>query len=79
MNRVNGPSSLRQDRYSLRTAPQWVGPVLEDHVLAYQQVTNELNSVTDNPLVDCKDDGTYRAVHGGNFQARSITSAMEKV
>jgi phenylalanine ammonia-lyase len=71
-------SSLRQDRYSLRTAPQWIGPVFEDLVLAHQQVTDELNSVTDNPLIDCTRE-KHRTIHGGNFQARSITSAMEKV
>ena len=65
--------SLRQDRYSIRTASQWIGPILEDLLLAHQQVTIECNSVTDNPLIDGK-----RMLHGGNFQAKSITSAMEK-
>ncbi|KAI9842791.1 MAG: hypothetical protein M1837_006894 [Sclerophora amabilis] len=74
--RIDGSddSSLRQDRYSVRTASQWIGPVLEDLVLAHQQVTIELNSVTDNPLID--EEG--KSLHGGNFQAKSITSAMEK-
>ena len=70
------PSSLRQDRYSVRTASQWIGPVLEDLLLAHEQVTIEINSVTDNPLVDTSSE---RMLHGGNFQAKSITSAMEKV
>jgi phenylalanine ammonia-lyase len=65
--------SLRQDRYSIRTASQWLGPVLEDLLLAHQQVTIECNSVTDNPLID-----DSRMLHGGNFQAKSVTSAMEK-
>ena len=65
--------SLRQDSYSIRTASQWIGPVLEDLNLAHQQVTIECNSITDNPLIDGE-----RILHGGNFQARSITSAMEK-
>ena len=65
--------SLRQDRYSIRTASQWIGPILEDLLLAHQQVTIECNSVTDNPLIDGK-----RILHGGNFQAKAITSAMEK-
>lgn len=68
--------SLRQDRYSIRTASQWIGPVLEDFILADRQVTIECNSVTDNPLIDIEGNG--RSFHGGNFQAKAITSAMEK-
>ena len=66
---------LVQDRYALRTAPQWIGPILEDLLLANQQITTELNSSTDNPLIDVAGD---RFHHGGNFQAASVTSAMEK-
>ncbi len=66
---------LAQDRYSLRTAPQWIGPQLEDLKLAYDQVSIELNSTTDNPLIDV---ARERIHHSGNFQAASITSAMEK-
>ena len=69
-------SSLRQDRYSIRTASQWIGPVLEDLLLAHQQVMIEVNSVTDNPLIDTSSE---KMLHGGNFQAKAITSAMEKV
>ncbi|PVH94792.1 phenylalanine ammonia-lyase [Periconia macrospinosa] len=71
-------SSLRQDRYSIRTAPQWTGPILEDFTLAHDQVVTELNSVTDNPLIDITG-LENRTIHGGNFQAKSITSAMDKV
>ncbi|KAK3321681.1 L-Aspartase-like protein [Apodospora peruviana] len=66
---------LAQDRYALRTAPQWIGPQLEDLLLATRQVTAELNSTTDNPLIDAPGG---RVHHGGNFQAMAITSAMEK-
>ncbi|KAL9082951.1 MAG: hypothetical protein Q9165_008714 [Trypethelium subeluteriae] len=69
-------ATLRQDRYSLRTASQWIGPVLEDFGLAYDQLTVELNSMTDNPLIDTE---TGRVLHGGNFQARAVTSAAEKL
>ncbi|KAI0809816.1 phenylalanine and histidine ammonia-lyase [Xylaria sp. FL0064] len=67
-------STLRQDRYSIRTVPQWIGPILEDLVLAHQQVSIECNSVTDNPLITPEG----QCLHGGNFQAKSVTSAMEK-
>lgn len=66
--------SLRQDRYSIRTASQWLGPSLEDLSFAHQQMTTECNSVTDNPLID--EHG--RMLHGGDFQAKAVTSAMEK-
>ena len=64
-----------QDRYPLRTTSQWVGPQLEDLALAAQQVQIELNSTTDNPLVDTLDDLIH---YGGNFQAVALTSAMDK-
>ncbi|KAK3348869.1 L-Aspartase-like protein [Lasiosphaeria hispida] len=66
---------LAQDRYALRTAPQWIGPQLEDLMLATRQIEVELNSTTDNPLIDTVGG---RVHHGGNFQAAAITSAMEK-
>ncbi|KZT23553.1 phenylalanine ammonia-lyase [Neolentinus lepideus HHB14362 ss-1] len=66
---------LRQDRYPLRTAPQFLGPQIEDILSALETVTLECNSTTDNPLID----GNTGAVHhGGNFQAMAVSNAMEK-
>lgn len=67
--------SLRQDRYSMRTAPQWLGPQLEELVLADKQMSVELNSTTDNPVINLEQE---EVLHGGNFQAMSVTLAMEK-
>lgn len=36
---------LRQDRYALRTSPQWIGPELETMTLAHAQVAIECNSI----------------------------------
>ncbi|CAI7622378.1 unnamed protein product [Penicillium discolor] len=72
---------LCQDRYSTRTAPQWIGPYIEDLLLAQHQLEVELNSTSDNPLVDTskQDDGSNGRVYsGGNFQAAAVTSAMDK-
>ncbi|KAJ5207495.1 Phenylalanine ammonia-lyase [Penicillium cf. griseofulvum] len=72
---------LCQDRYSTRTAPQWIGPYLEDLLLAQHQLEVELNSTSDNPLVDTskQEDGSSGKVYsGGNFQAVAVTSAMDK-
>ncbi|KAL8866843.1 MAG: hypothetical protein Q9174_006045 [Haloplaca sp. 1 TL-2023] len=77
-NKVNDDdrgNSLHQDRYAIRTAPQWLGPLLEDLMLADKQVSVEINSTTDNPLVNTG----QKILHGGNFQAMSVTSAMEKI
>ncbi|KAL2157281.1 hypothetical protein VTH06DRAFT_6219 [Thermothelomyces fergusii] len=73
---------LAQDRYALRTAPQWLGPQVEDLLLAGRQVAVELNSTTDNPLIQLtgeeEQEHESRIHHGGNFQAHALTSAMEK-
>jgi phenylalanine ammonia-lyase len=37
---------LRQDRYTLRTAPQFLGPQVEDIISAFNAVTIECNSST---------------------------------
>ncbi|KAK3305872.1 L-Aspartase-like protein [Chaetomium strumarium] len=71
-------TGLAQDRYALRTAPQWIGPQLEDLLLATRQVATELNSTTDNPLIDVESRSRGQVHHGGNFQAHVLTSAMEK-
>ncbi|KAI0302375.1 phenylalanine ammonia-lyase [Multifurca ochricompacta] len=66
---------LRQDRYPLRTAPQFLGPQIEDILAALNSISIECNSTTDNPLVDAE---TNEVHHGGNFQAMAVTNAMEK-
>lgn len=66
---------LRQDRYGLRTSPQWLGPVLETAMESIRRVNIELNSANDNPIIDCKDD---EILHCGNFQGTSTTVAMDQ-
>lgn len=73
---------LRQDRYSLRTAPQWLGPQFEDLANAAQVVTTEVNSTTDNPLIEppsASNNQTGQVHHAGNFQALALTNAMDHV
>ncbi|KAI8461933.1 phenylalanine ammonia-lyase, partial [Phakopsora pachyrhizi] len=67
---------LRQDRYPLRTSPQWLGPQIEELISIHRTVTQELNSTTDNPLSDSHNGILH---HGGNFQASSISNSMEKL
>ncbi|KAJ5776375.1 uncharacterized protein N7511_001386 [Penicillium nucicola] len=66
---------LIQDRYALRGASQWLGPVVEDLGLAMQQLTTELNSTQDNPVIDSSTGEVYFC---SNFQAASVSMAMEK-
>lgn len=72
---------LWQDRYSTRTSPQWIGPYLEDLLLAQHQLEVELNSTSDNPLINStpREGASGGDVYsGGNFQAVVVTSAMDK-
>jgi len=67
---------LRQDRYPLRTSPQFLGPQLEDILSAWETITIECNSTTDNPLIDGESGEIH---HAGNFQAMAVSNSMEKV
>jgi histidine ammonia-lyase len=63
-----------QDRYSLRCAPHIIG-VLEDALPFLKQlIETELNSVTDNPIIDFE---TERVLHGGHFYGGHIAMAMD--
>lgn len=75
LNKDKDTNILRQDRYSLRTSPQWLGPQLEELLAVNRTICYEINSTTDNPLIDVNN---QRILNGGNFQAMSITNAMEK-
>lgn len=65
---------LRQDRYALRCSAQWIGPQLEVFATARKQIETELNSTTDNPLIDLEGQKIH---HGGNFMALATGSAMD--
>jgi phenylalanine ammonia-lyase len=41
---VDDKYSLRQDRYPLRTSPQFLGPQIEDILAAFNTITQECNS-----------------------------------
>jgi phenylalanine ammonia-lyase len=65
---------LIQDRYSLRCLPQYLGPMVEGVVQISRQVTIEINSATDNPLIDSDNAQDF---HGGNFLGQYIGVAMD--
>lgn len=63
-----------QDRYSLRCAPHVLG-VLEDALPWLRQlIETELNSVTDNPIIDIDH---HQLWHGGHFYGGHIALAMD--
>ncbi|KAG9312071.1 phenylalanine ammonia-lyase [Chiua virens] len=70
---------LRQDRYSLRTVPQWLGPQFEDIKKVTETIRVEVNATTDNPLVEPprEEGGEGKIHHAGNFQALAVTNAMD--
>jgi len=62
-----------QDPYSLRCAPQVLGPAWEALSFLKKKLEIEINSATDNPLI--LPDGTV--VSGGNFHGEILGLALE--
>ena len=61
-----------QDAYSLRCAPQVIGPVWDLLSFVQSTVAREINASTDNPLIfDCE------AISGGNFHGEPIGLASD--
>jgi histidine ammonia-lyase len=61
--------SLVQDPYSLRCQPQVMGACLTQFRYVAENIANEVNAVTDNPLIFSEDN---EILSGGNFHAQWI-------
>lgn len=93
MSIAEDEGTLRQDRYPLRTSPQFIGPQIEDLLASLKTITIECNSSGFCLLCRCfwflffslpatdnpLVDGETGTIHnGGNFQAMAVTNAMER-
>lgn len=67
---------LIQDRYSLRCLPQYFGPIVDGLRQISGQIEVEMNSATDNPLIDSDAGVSY---HGGNFLGQYVGVAMDQL
>lgn len=65
-----------QEYYSLRCVPQILGPIYDILMQAETIIVGELNSVSDNPVVDHKQQNVF---HGGNFHGDYISLEMDKL
>ncbi len=77
-NSTNGDGAVGrthlQDVYSLRCLPQYLGPIAEGIARVARVVEIEMNSVTDNPLIDV-DNGSF--CQSGNFLGQYVGLAMD--
>lgn len=65
-----------QEYYSLRCVTQILGPVYDAIRNAEKVLTDELNSVNDNPVVDHINHNIF---HGGNFHGDYVSLEMDKL
>lgn len=73
--RVTRQGELRvQDAYSLRCTPQVMGASLDALNYVETIVTNEINAVTDNPIIFEEDEV---AISGGNFHGQPLALAFD--
>jgi len=70
----NEPNEMVQDRYSLRCFPQYSGSIVEGIARVRQVIETEMNSVSDNPLIDPTNGQFHQS---GNFLGQYIGIAMD--
>lgn len=67
---------LIQDRYSSRCLPQYTGAIVDGLESIVEQIEIEINSVTDNPLIDTE---RQISLHGGNFLGLNMGACMDQL
>ncbi|MFO7803142.1 MAG: aromatic amino acid ammonia-lyase [Desulfovermiculus sp.] len=78
---LDGSHQLReqgpvQDRYSLRCLPQYMGPVVDGLGSIAGHIEVEMNSATDNPLVDAEHSAL---LYCGNFLGQYVALGMDQL
>ena len=65
-----------QEYYSLRCIPQILGPIYDTLSNTVSVIENELNSTSDNPIIDFESKNIF---HGGNFHGDYVSLEMDKL
>ncbi len=65
-----------QEVYSLRCIPQILGPMVDSLMQSWQIVETEMNSTTDNPIVDVQQEQFW---HGGHFHGEYIALVADQM
>ena len=68
--------SKMQEYYSIRCVPQILGPIFDTLRDCERTLVNEINSVSDNPIIDFE---AQEVFHGGNFHGDYISFEMDKL
>jgi histidine ammonia-lyase len=74
--RTKDPKNI-QDAYTLRCMPQVYGAVRDAIDYVEWVMQNELNSVTDNPLIFFDEKGEPEIISGGNFHGEPLALSMD--
>jgi histidine ammonia-lyase len=69
------PESV-QEVYSFRCIPQIIGPIFDTLSKVSGEITIEINSVTDNPIIDEKGKAF---IHGGNFHGDYVAAGVDQL
>lgn len=70
------PDEKVQEYYSIRCTPQILGPIYDTIQHAKSVIEDEMNSASDNPVIDHENQNVY---HGGNFHGDYVALEMDKL